>query len=313
MTSSALMRVAKASQTNFFLAHALSKLGLARQASFLNTRGHNAICEYLEHNLGEYLSTCEMGVQPPSRCKQPFSGPIWLMWWQGEASAPRSVRLSIASIKSAFPDSDVHVIDKNNYTSFCTIPPLFIDLLEAERFGLAHFSDIVRVSLLREHGGLWMDATLYAPRAFIPPMGADGFVTRRSVPGRTARFASGQRWSVYLLGGPADLPVWDYLFGFFQAYWDNNDHLINYFLTDYALLIAYRKNLLGFAESVNSVPASSPNIHFLASKLDANPRTSLEYLLPSDTDLFKLTWRIGQRERPDDVLSRLERQLRFAR
>lgn len=53
------------------------------------------------------------------------------------------------------------VIDQNNYRDYVDIPDYIIKKLDKKQMSLTHFSDILRMALLYEYGGVWMDATLF--------------------------------------------------------------------------------------------------------------------------------------------------------
>jgi hypothetical protein len=86
---------------------------------------------------------------------------IWICWLQGIENAPQLVKDCYASICYHIKDMEIVVIDKDNYSQYVTLPDYVIDKWQKGIIPPAHFSDILRLQLLIEHGGLWVDSTTY--------------------------------------------------------------------------------------------------------------------------------------------------------
>ena len=74
---------------------------------------------------------------------------IWIYWDAGIENAPEIVQWCVKSWKYHNPSWKINVLDSNDVKD---IMPL------KEK---AAFSDILRIKLLEEHGGLWVDATTF--------------------------------------------------------------------------------------------------------------------------------------------------------
>jgi len=218
--------------------------------------------------------------------------PVWVMWWQGVDQAPEIVRTCIDSIVKNMVGHQVHLLDSSNYQDFVIIDSELVSKYEAGTIGRAHFSDIVRVSLLRQHGGIWIDATMLVTRPLELEAGASGFVSRKTSPAPDGRYVSDQRWALYFLGGPRTLQVWDFLDAFLAAYWKRHSRVVDYFLTDHALDIAYRHDLCGFRAQSESLAPSQPDLHLPSTLLRDGIADVEPTLRSSTTSLFKLSWRL---------------------
>ncbi|MBQ7739999.1 MAG: capsular polysaccharide synthesis protein [Eubacterium sp.] len=86
---------------------------------------------------------------------------VWVCWLQGFENAPELVNNCVASIKYHIKDKEIVFIDGNNFSEFCDIPDYIIDKWKKGIIGYAHFADIIRLALLTQRGGLWIDATVY--------------------------------------------------------------------------------------------------------------------------------------------------------
>ncbi|MDE6706789.1 MAG: capsular polysaccharide synthesis protein [Oscillospiraceae bacterium] len=86
---------------------------------------------------------------------------IWLCWLQGIETAPDIVKACIASIQHYHPEKQIHIITADNFQQYATLPDFIIKKWKKGIIGNAHFTDLLRMQLLIEHGGTWLDATVY--------------------------------------------------------------------------------------------------------------------------------------------------------
>jgi|GEM_PF-3412253 hypothetical protein len=87
---------------------------------------------------------------------------IFVFWFQGFDAAPETVRQTFNSLKSTHGDSfDVIFVDKFNVGDFCEDSQANVGMVESGLLHPAHFSDILRFSLIYKHGGVWLDAGMY--------------------------------------------------------------------------------------------------------------------------------------------------------
>lgn len=84
--------------------------------------------------------------------------PVWQFWAPDPERAPALVRNCMQSVAEHLSDRTVTVLDPTSYGEFVRLP----QHIEARRdqMGWTHFSDLLRIWLLAEHGGTWIDATV---------------------------------------------------------------------------------------------------------------------------------------------------------
>lgn len=85
--------------------------------------------------------------------------PIWICWLQGLENAPDIVKCCMNSIIKNV-EGEIHIITYDNYAEYVKINE---NILEKHKLGIidrTHFSDIIRLALLCEYGGIWIDATI---------------------------------------------------------------------------------------------------------------------------------------------------------
>ncbi len=85
--------------------------------------------------------------------------PIWQYWHEGQASAPPVIKRCLGSVSRWSGDRRVTILDQENLSRHVELPRQV--LANVERMGQTHFSDIVRTHLLTQHGGTWLDASVY--------------------------------------------------------------------------------------------------------------------------------------------------------
>ena len=84
---------------------------------------------------------------------------IYILWFQGFDNAPYIVNKCVESWKYYNKDWKIILLDRTNINQYIKIEQ-YIDL-SSKKLLLAHESDIIRLCLLKEHGGLWVDSTLF--------------------------------------------------------------------------------------------------------------------------------------------------------
>lgn len=96
------------------------------------------------------------------KCDRECGSTVWFCWLQGIDSAPPLVkacyRRACIILKGIY---NVVVIDATNYSEYATLPDWVVKDWKSGKIGNAHFSDLLRMQLLIEHGGIWMDSTAY--------------------------------------------------------------------------------------------------------------------------------------------------------
>lgn len=113
-----------------------------------------AICEKL---ISDYNQS---GRDYDIKAKKSFDNDkiIWQYWAQGYDNIPEVVSKCLKSVKQYAPDYQIIRLTANNLNEYLDIP----EFIHKKRllYSKAHFSDILRLMLLKAYGGIWMDATI---------------------------------------------------------------------------------------------------------------------------------------------------------
>ena len=83
---------------------------------------------------------------------------IWQYWGQGYDEVPDVVRTCLESVDKYAGDYTVVRLTDANLSEYLDLP----DFVQQKRavYSRAHFSDLLRLILLKTYGGVWMDATI---------------------------------------------------------------------------------------------------------------------------------------------------------
>lgn len=188
----------------------------------------------------KYLMKMTKNIQMKDVClTESNAGPIWVCWWQGEDNMPPVVKACWRKINDNSKDRQVILITKKNYTKYVDLPSTLIAKFKKGYITITHLSDILRVNLICKHGGVWIDSTVLinecALRYFDKP-----FFTL-SVEDKGI-YESRGKWCGFLLGANKQNPLFAFLVESFNRYWAQHTFLIDYYILDYLIMIAYTRN-----------------------------------------------------------------------
>lgn len=128
----------------------------------LNKLATNKKTIYIEKHLikhyGDIIEKYRIAEESCVECKD-FK--IWVFWGQGEDQMPALVKACYNKMIENNPN--IQFIDMNNVRDFVKIPQTVYDKLEKKKISYTNFSDILRNTLLAQHGGVWIDSTVWFP------------------------------------------------------------------------------------------------------------------------------------------------------
>jgi hypothetical protein len=85
-------------------------------------------------------------------------GPIWQYWNSGADRCPPIVRDCVASVRRHAGNRDIIFLNDDNVRDYATLPTHVWQ--KRELIGATKFANVLRVSLLAQHGGTWIDTTI---------------------------------------------------------------------------------------------------------------------------------------------------------
>ena len=108
-----------------------------------------------------FLSAAE-GVEDTPVVEPAKPETIFSLWLQGEQAAPPLIKACVRSIRHNCPEQRLLMLDEKTVLDYIDLPGVIMDKRRRGKISHAHFADIARVELLHNHGGYWMDGTLFA-------------------------------------------------------------------------------------------------------------------------------------------------------
>lgn len=174
---------------------------------------------------------------------------VWVFWWQGMEKSPLLIQRCYQSVKEMLSNWEIILITENNYKDYTNFPDYIIQKLGNGQITLTHFSDLLRLELLINYGGLWLDATVLCTSKEIPSsiLNSDLFVYQIQKPGADGHSIIMSSWCMYaktnqlLLMATRDL---------LYEYWGKNNKMDDYYLLHQFFSIVCNK----YPEEVRKIP-----------------------------------------------------------
>ncbi|WIW91142.1 capsular polysaccharide synthesis protein (plasmid) [Sphingobium sp. V4] len=219
---------------------------------------------------------------------------IWCCWFQGREQAPHLVRSCLHSWEARNPGWEVRCLDRHSVARYA---PALTDFdLNSRSVTAASLSDIVRLSLLHEYGGVWVDATVFCNRPldeWLPGHMAEGFFAFDR-PDRPLA-------SWFLAAAPYD-PVIARWFAAAMDYWENRSETDDYFWVHnlFGALLATDAQVAARWARVRGQSALPP--HQIQDLGMLTPAAEAAHLVDWSLPMFKLTYRYPEAEAADDCL-----------
>lgn len=152
---------------------------------------------------------------------------IFMNWFQGWATAPEICNICKDSWAKNNPDWNLVLLDETNLDDYTNLR----SILPNVRTNPANYSDILRIFLMKEHGGVWADATLFCnkPLSNWVTDSKDSFIFTRSDYSYTNKIIC--NWFVY---SEEKSVLIDELYNRTIEYWEKNpvQMELNYFMHD---------------------------------------------------------------------------------
>lgn len=137
----------------------VSKFG-GMHSAFLN---HFRFVFFMKWLLNQFHDKIEYWNCQPEQAI-PFTNlnkaPIWFCWLQGEAQMPQMIRSLYSNLLKKANGHPVILVTENNINRFVHIDEEVLLMYKNGSISAAFFTDVLRFALLKEHGGVWVDATI---------------------------------------------------------------------------------------------------------------------------------------------------------
>lgn len=216
---------------------------------------------------------------------------VWTMWWQGEEQMPPIVRATYESIRR-MSSKEVVLITKDNYRRYVTFPEYIVNKIKRGRITMMQLSDIVRASLLYEHGGMWIDSTMLCAKPISETIfNSELFTIKASTPPRDCKYIAHGRWNGQLLAtSKRHLELFRCTRYVLLEYWRKYDVLMDYLLVDSTIDYVYNERERT-RRLIDGIAPFNPRTHEMCDVLNDVYDKAVYDNLTSETTFFKLTYK----------------------
>lgn len=230
---------------------------------------------------------CSRGISDDKDSKIPKK--IWILWWQGEETAPPLVQTCINSMRKNNPDWEVQVLDQTNFNQFVNIDSKILQLFSDEKIRIQHLSDLIRFELLFRYGGFWVDSTLLSIKPFPDSILDYSFYTAKNteVSGTSKYWVAIDQWVSYFIGAKPHNQTIEWIVTNLREYLRLQKPFPDYLLINYLALIG-RETVPQLRKEFSEIPSNNLYIETGKSYL-LNHQFST--VVDSDTTVIKLNHR----------------------
>ena len=205
-------------------------------------RKHQIMIDFLEDKFKDYWKNYQVQESIPD-CDEKLRNKIWICWWQGIDNAPEIVKTCVDTIKRNAGEYEVIVITDNNYKNYVQFPDWLEDKRKKGIISRTIYSDLLRLNLLARYGGIWIDSTFFCTGSSFEDYMKMPLWSIKRPDYLHCSIASGY-FANYSLGCDYNHRyVYAVVRDFLYNYWKHYDRLIDYLLTDYAIVLSHNTAL----------------------------------------------------------------------
>lgn len=276
----------------------LSNLVMIYGGRFMSDRMKRRISATRNRKIQNYLKASVEAAMfdatpiPQPRVLKPES--IWICWFQGESQMPDIVRMCLESVRKYSNGHEVIVITSDNFRDYVTLPDAIVMSYEAGDIKPAHFSDIIRVNLLVQQGGLWLDSTMYLTAPIDNSIFERQFYSIHTK--EEGYYVSRCRWAVFAMGCDRYNRLFLLLSKAFSQYLESSGIFVDYFMFDQLIDMLVQEDP-EVAYMIESVPMNNPEVHSLNPMLEQDYDEEAYRKICVSTSMFKLSYRNHDEER----------------
>lgn len=137
----------------------VQRIHWVKDRSILDIIHQEKTYRYLGKKYGKFIKMNNLTNQPIVENR--FPNKIWVCWLQGYDQAPLIVQRCIDSIRKNANGYEVILLTEANLHHYVSLPEYIQEKYKKGYISRTHYSDIIRVSLLADFGGIWADSTIF--------------------------------------------------------------------------------------------------------------------------------------------------------
>lgn len=249
---------------------------------------HEAMNAYFTKKFTEVTDKRIQAINIP-RQDENYKDCIWICWWQGLENAPEIVKKCVTSIQKHAGNHKIIIITDENYMDFVSFPTWIEEKYQRGIITKTHLSDLLRISLLAQYGGVWLDSTFFCIGDLEPYFEMPVWSIKRP-DYRHVSVACGE-FANYSFGCTSEYrKVFAILREYLLDYWKQYDYIIDYLFLDYLIVLARKQNAY-VDQAFAKIAPNNKNCDELLKVLGTVYNSEDWESLKENTTLFKLTWK----------------------
>ena len=221
------------------------------------------------------------------------SDKVWVCWFQGLDNAPALVKKCYESLKQNLTDREIILITSDNMCDYVKFPEFILEKWKAGQITHTHMTDLLRLELLIQYGGMWVDATVLctSKREEIPDyfFNSDLFLYQILKPGRDGQAQPISRWLISAKTNNKILMMARYLC---YEYWKKNNEMVDYFLFHDFVMISLEQNEEDWKKII---PRDNAAPHMLLLRLFDKYDEDTWDAIKEQTPFHKLTYKFNSK------------------
>lgn len=251
---------------------------------------HDIMIRYYEKTFGDFLETYDYNHGNQELPKSEYADCIWICWWQGLNQAPDLVKVCVNSIKRNAGNHRVIVLTEDNYKQYVDIPAWVEEKKNKGIITRTNYSDLLRLSLLAKHGGMWIDSTFFCTQPVLDDYFHYPLWSIKRPDYFHASIASGYFAGYSLACNEQNRFVFMTIRDFFLNYWKHNDTMVDYLMVDYMIVLAQKYDNR-IAKEFQKIQQNNPECDELYKIMGQPYDDAIWNKMKVDTALFKLSWK----------------------
>lgn len=125
-------------------------------------RKHKEVSDFWSSIIDEYFSSSLPKYEVLKKKNLTGRKIIWQYWGQGiDDNLPEGVELCFSSIDKYKDEWIIIRLDDSTISEYLEFPQFVYEKINNDIFNKTFFSDLLRLALLKNYGGVWFDATIF--------------------------------------------------------------------------------------------------------------------------------------------------------
>lgn len=216
---------------------------------------------------------------------------IWVCWLQGIENAPDIVKKCYQSLLN-IENRKVVLITEENLVQYVNFPQYIEEKWKNGIITNTHLTDLLRLELLTQYGGLWVDATVLCTNPKIPDYIDSGelFLYQNLKPGKDGHAIYVSSWLISSKSHNRVLEATKYLC---YEYWKKNNYMIDYFLIHHfiSIVLEYYEN-----DWKKIIPVDNTRSHILLLRLFDRYDDKIWNYLKQEIPFHKLSYKFDKED-----------------